>query len=107
MERPEFAGEAARTRSRRSAKARFSLWVPASLPPQSQMSLKSRHRPGSAKSSAAILASRRAAGRSATELALEHLEEGSGQRRRLAVTAMEDADFVEDGRLERPCDQAE
>jgi hypothetical protein len=40
-----LAGDAARTRSRSSAKAFFSLGVPASLPPQSQMSLKSRHRP--------------------------------------------------------------
>ena len=46
IERPEFAGEAARTRSRSKAKAFFSLAVPASRPPQSQMSLKSRHRLG-------------------------------------------------------------
>jgi hypothetical protein len=43
MERPELAGDAARTRSRSRAKARFSLSVPESRPPQSQISLKSRH----------------------------------------------------------------
>src|SRR5713226_367470 len=107
MERRAVAGEAARTRSRSSVKARFSLSVPASLPPQSQMSLKSRHRPGSAKSSAAVFASRRRLARSAAKLALEQLEKGGGQHRGLAVAATEDADFVEDGRLERPRDQAE
>src|SRR4029077_10817487 len=95
-------GDAARTRSRRSAKARFSLWVPASLPPQSQISLKSRHRPGSAKSSAAIPAPRLSLAVSTTKLALEQFEKGGGQHRGLAIAAMKDADFVEDGRLERP-----
>jgi hypothetical protein len=39
IERPEFAGEAARTRSRSWAMSFFSLSVPASLQPLSQFSL--------------------------------------------------------------------
>src|SRR5882762_9407911 len=99
IERPAFAGEAARTRSRSSAKARFSLPVPASRPPQSQMSLKSRHRPVSAKRAAAIFPS-------SSKLVLQQLEERGGQHRGFAVAAVEDADFVENGRLERPRHQA-
>jgi len=74
-----LAGEAARTRSRSRAKARFSLAVPASLPPQSQISLKSRHRPGSAKSWAAIFASRRRFFRSTTELGPDQFEKRGGK----------------------------
>src|SRR5690349_23484171 len=104
MERPELAGDAAFTRSRKSAKARFSLSVPESLPPQSQMSLKSRHRPASASTSATMAPSRR---RSAAKLGLQQFEKRSGERRGFAVAAMEHADLVEDRGLERPRHQAE
>src|SRR5258708_5097057 len=70
------------------------------------MSLKSRHRAGSAASSAAVPASRRSVVASTAKLALEQFEKGGGQHRRFAVTAMEDADFIEDGGLEGPRDQA-
>ena len=99
---PELAGDAARTRSRSRAKAFFSLSVPASRPPESQMSLKSRHSSGSAASRAAAPAAiaGEVAHRGLPSFGVEQFEEGRGEHRRLAVAAMEDADLVDHRRFE-------
>ena len=101
---------AARTRSRSSAKARFSLSVPASraaaiadvveVAPQAGGRRRARRRVAGVEHRRASLIESCRACRRAVRGRL-------GQHRGLAVAAMEDADLVEDGRLERPRDEAQ